>query len=340
MNRIYSSILAAIAFIAGVQLTACNKSSDKDSGGGSSFGIPNASGPVATTSAQALGLKAVDNVVQSAAHKLVGGSSPTGAASFPFIAGQMHFTISKIPDATSCLVEALVNNGLVSTDGKEFVFDDTDNNEKTKITVTASGNTPSSFSIRQCSSGSQVQYLGGSLTGEDMSFTFKGSESSNKYALTITGKYNGTTWTSKQVTIYSYAASQYSVYRTTQYADALVPQYTTSGVKLYAKYTLSGSSTQDYAMGAGSYKYNMGGSDSLGHWTSDLADTSTASPYATEVAAGTFLTAITSFTSYEISGSEAWDCQTGSASVLSATTVSSAQAQAVTTALNSCLDGL
>ncbi len=186
MNRICSSILVALAFICGIYLTACNKSSG--SGGGeeaSSFGIPNASGPVATTAAQALGLKAVGNVVQSATHKLVGGSSPTGNAAFPFIAGQMHFTISKIPDATSCLVEALVNNGVVNTDGSSYVFDDTDNNEKTKISVTASGNTPSSFSIHQCAAGTQNQYVGGILSGDDMSFTFKGQGVRIKTSLKI-----------------------------------------------------------------------------------------------------------------------------------------------------------
>lgn len=340
MNRIFSSFLVTLAFIYGIQLTACSKKSDSTTTSGS-FAIPNVTGAVATTNAQSMGLQTISEVVQTATHVLVGGTGPTsGAAQFPFTAGQMHFTISKLPDVTACLVKALVNNGLVSKDGAEYVFDDTDSNQKTKISVTSTGNIPSSFKVKQCSSGTQTQYIGGDIVGEDVTFTFKNSESSNKNTLTVSGKYDGSKWTSKQVTIYSYQNSSYAVYRTTQYADALVPQYTASGIKMYAKYALSGSTVKDYSMGAGSIKYNTGSSDTTAHWDANLADTGTASSYATDVASGTFLTAITSFASYDISGTDVWDCQTGSATVLNSSNVSQSQMQAISSELQTCMGDL
>lgn len=343
MNRIFSSFLVAVAFIYGIQLTACSKKSDSGTTSGS-FSIPSVTGAVATTSAQSLGLQTVSEIVQESTHVLVGGTGPaSGAAQYPFSAGQMHFTISKLPDVTACLVKSLVNNGLVSKDGTEYVFDDTDSSQKTKISVTASGNIPSSFKVMQCSSGTQTQYIGGDIVGEDVTFTFKNSDSGNKNTLTVTGKFDGSKWTSKQVTIYSYTSSgsQYSVYRTTQYADALVPQFTTSGIKMYAKYALTGSTVKDYAMGAGSIKYNTGSSDVTAHWdAANLADTSTASSYAADVAAGSYLTAITSFTSYAISGAEAWDCQTGSATTLNSSNVTQTQMQAISKDLQACMGDL
>lgn len=341
MNRICSSFLVTMAFIYGLQLTACSKKSDSSGSTSGSFSIPSVTGAVATTNAQSLGLQTVSEVIQQSTHVLVGGTSPTsGAAQFPFAAGQMHFTISKLPDVTACLVKALVNNGLVSKDGTEYIFDDTDSSQKTKISVTASGNIPSSFKVKQCSSGTQTQYIGGDIAGEDVTFTFKNSESGSKNTLTVSGKFDGSKWTSKQVSIYTYSGSQYSAYRTTQYADALVPQYTASSIKMYAKYALTGSTVKDYAMAGGSIKYNTGSSDITSHWDANLTDTGTASSYAADVAAGSYLTAITSFTAYDISGSETWDCQTGSATILNSSNVTQSQMQAISNDVQSCMGAL
>lgn len=342
MNRVFSSFLVAVAFIYGIQLTACSKKSDSGTTSSGSFSIPNVTGAVATTNAQSLGLQTVSDVSGMATHTIVNGTRPTGAAAFAFDAAQNHFIISKIPDATSCLVEALVNNGLVSKDGREYVFVDNDSNQKTKIAVTASGNVPSSFKIFQCESGVQKQYVGGDLVGEDLTFNFKGTESSNKYALSVSGKYNGSTWTSKQVTINSYASSVYTSYKTTQYADAMVSQFSSSGspsTKVFSKYALSGSTTKDYAMGAGTIKYYTS-SETTGHWTDALADTGTASSYAADVTAGSYLSVLSSFTAYEISGSEVWDCQIGSATQLDGTNVTQAQAEAIGRDMQSCSSGL
>lgn len=339
MNRIFSGFLIAVAFIYGLQLTACSKSDSGNGGGTSSFTIPNVTGSVSTTSAQSLGLQTVSNVTQNSSNVLVGGTTPTGYAQYPYISGMMHFTLSKLPDMVGCLVEALVNNGLVTKDGREFMFVDSDSGDKTKISVNASGNTMSDFKIYQCTSaGSQEQFMSGALTGEDLVFTFKNVDGSNKTTLSVAGKYNGTNWSSKTVSIYSLQSGSYAAYKTTQYADALLSQYSTSGYKIYSKFALSGTTTADYAMGAGSIMSD--GSSTVYHWDANLANTTTASAFATEVAAGTYLTTPTSFTAYDITGTEVWDCQTGSATVLDGNSVTSSQYQAVSQSIQACAAGL
>lgn len=343
MNRIFYGFLIAMAFVYGLQLTACSKS-DSGSGSGTSFTIPNVTGSVSTTSAQSLGFQTVGNVSQNSTHLLIGGTTPTGYAQFPYVAGMMHFSLSKLPDMVGCLVESLVNNGLVSKDGKEFMFVDSDSGDKTKIVVNANGNTLSDFKIYQCtSSGTQQQFMSGALTGEDLVFTFKNADGSDKTTLSVAGKYDGSNWSSKTVTIYAVASGIYSIYKTTQYADALLTQFSTDSngnLKVYAKYALSGSTVKDYAMGAGSIMSTN--ETGIKHWDANLVDTTAASSFASVVSSGSYLTPPNSsnFSNYEISGTEVWNCQTGSATVLDGSNVTASQYQAVSQSIQACAAGL
>ncbi|MCK6596873.1 MAG: hypothetical protein L6Q37_00800 [Bdellovibrionaceae bacterium] len=323
-----------------LQLTACSKSSTNEGTAGSSLNIPTVTGPVTTTSSQSFGLSPMSSVIKNSSHLLIGGTTPTGSARFPYISGMTHFSISKLPDITSCLVKALVSNGLVSKDGTEYIFIDSDSNSKTKMAVTAEGDNLSNFKIYQCSSDSQTQFMSASLSGENVTFSYKGISGSDKTTLELTGTYTNSNWTSKQVSIYSYQSSTYSFYRSIQYADSLVSLYTGPSVKIYSKYALSGATTKDYTMGAGSVKIDAGSGSNTNHWDANLSDTSTASSYASDVTAGSYLTAISSFTSHDISIDESWNCQNGTSTVLNGSNISSAQQQSVSQSLQSCMSDL
>lgn len=346
MNKIVSNALIITSFIYGLQLTACSKSTDENKSS-TTFTIPNVTGAVATTTTQSLITQNVSSVIQNSSNILVGGTAPADGqyARFPFFAGMMHFTLTKIPDAIGCLVEVLVSKSLVSTDGKEYLFTDSDDGSKTKIVVNANGNKLSNFKIYHCTAASsQTQYTSGELVGEDAVFTFKNIDGSNKSSLTVTGKYNGSAWTSKTVTINALSSGSYSTYKTTQYADALISQYSTqdsSGLQLYSKYALSGSSIKDYAMGAGSIMGSVT-SNVVYHWNVNLANTTAASPFSADVSSGAYLSIPNSstFTAHDLSGTDIWNCQTGSATVLDGTNVTAIQYQEVSQGVQSCMAGL
>lgn len=354
MKTILSLGVLISAFYFGVILTSCSKSSSSDPAA-AALNIPNMTAAVSGTTAAAISQTTTRSymmtpVSQQNTGVLFSGTGPSDPiVNSLFGMVQSFVSYAKSSDGFACMIEVLAANNVLKTDGTETIFSDDQNNSfKIKFAVTAAGSVLQNFKMFVCSTGgtSNDQYVSGTLSGSDMTFTMKFNVAGAiQGSMEMQGTLDGSTWSSKVLTmetdIGSGSPTIASKFQIAQSSDNMLikgtlnPGTLSNAYQMYSKFSLLGNSPATYAMGAGSSKYSVGqASDLFKHWDISGSTTSVStSVYATDVTSGTYFPASLTFGGAMVTG-ETWDCAVGSATEVKISTMSS---QALTS-IQSCME--
>lgn len=353
-----SEILKLTPIFAYLILGSCSKSSDTTTS--SSLAIPKLTAAVSGSASTSMGTtSAHSSMILANVHQssdsgilLVGNQSSiqNSQASMLHSMTSSFMTFGKVSDAFSCMIEVLVKNGLVKTDGTPTVLKDDQNNQfKLKFVVNAAGTTFQNFKMFVCNqSASQTsndQYVSGSMDGQNATFTMKFSSSGIKGSLGLTGVWGNSSWDSKSLTMELGASSSVSKFQIAQSSSAILIKGTfdsltsatnSDAYAMYGKYALSGDAPSTYRMGQGSAKYKYGSSaEVLTHWDAAGANASS-SIYSSDVTSASYFEAPLTFGG-DLTSEETWNCEVGSNQLVQYSGVDSSVStslQACTTSIN------
>ena len=279
---------------------------------------------------------------------LITASSP---AQYPYIYASQSMTISDHLDRTACAVNALQAISLVAFDSSVNYITvplGSGTSISTRVSVTASGEAISAWTIDVCSASVHTYTLNGPFSTSTGVIQVKGASGLTSISVT-TGMLDSTAaWSSKVLDGYFFSAADTTGIRMniTQSASALTlngAEFNTgtearhmaflAKAKLYG--TKFSADSNGYGIGAGSISSSTNSATAVtSHW-SDAGVSASTSDYVSDVANSAFY----SYSAYSagianaaITSAEAWDCQTSGTVIDLTNAPTYAQASAALTA--------
>ncbi len=229
----------------------------------------------------------------------------------------------KVADMNSCMIKAMskadVIAGLTSGEYKYM----SSSTSSMKVKITADGTDVKSFEIFGCNSGTQNQYMSGTNSGGNVTFSLRISSASPSVFVKMdaTGVMSGSAWTSKSLTVgYNVpSSSSYSEFTIAQQADYLdITGFIDHGtlgtldgndVQLVSRAQLIGNSVSTYALGDGSIKTATGGAGSTStNWNGDTAVVGSGPTTYDSFVASASLPSVPSTRTTQFTTAEQWNC--------------------------------
>lgn len=344
MKNFFAITILIVAFTFGLMLTSCKKKEESTSATATSLNIPNLTGAVSGTASTAISGSiqsyAAGSVSQQAGVSFSGTAPSDPVVSSLFTMVTSFVSNAKISDTYACMIEALANNGLLSTDGTETIFaDDQNGSFRIKFSVNASGSTLQNFKMFVCmgTGTTNEQYVEGTLSGSNISFNMKFNFSGLQGSMAMDGTLDGSNWLTKTLTMETVFGTTYTTkFQVAQNSSNMIVKgtyntgSTASTYQMYGKFGLLGSTPATYSMSEGSSKYSLGGAaDQYKHWNSSGSVTGvTTSSYAADVTAGTYFPANVTFGG-TMTAAQTWTCATGATSEIKVSAVNSGAAAAI-----------
>lgn len=256
----------------------------------------------------------------------------------------------KVADMNSCMIKAMSKADVIpglTTGVYKYM---TSSSSAMKVKITADGSDVKSFEIFGCNSGTQNQYMSGTNSGGNVTFSLRISSATPSIFVKMdaTGVMSGSDWTSKSLTVGYYVAAtpHYSEFTIAQHSDYLdISGFVDHGtlgtldgtdVQLVSRVQLIGNSVSTYALGDGSIKTATGGAGSSStNWNGDTAVVGSGpTTYDSAVSSAT-LPSVPSTRTTQYTSSEQWDCSVSS-DALNMDTVAASNASLMS-AVSACM---
>lgn len=343
ISKLTSLSLVAVYTVILVNQSGCSKKKEEDSESVASYKILNVTGAVG--SANSSSYKPLATGVNFGTGSVSGGSG----SYYAFQDGKQFINQGKMGDIMSCLVQKLAQRGIIPTDGTSAYFTMPDSSMKMNATLDAATNTITSFNMYNCSSGTQDQFVGSSITGSNATMYFKMNNTSANVSMSISGTVSDGNWATKTITQNLNITNMFIAKSTiTQKASTMESQSafyissSSTSVQQNSIFSLYGNSEDTYAMGEGSAKTQfINGSNPASENTyswDDLGATASTSAHLANISTATYLTvpttnSITAETAFTTD--QTWDCQVVGSPVEMQNISSAAQAD-----VNTCFAGM
>jgi hypothetical protein len=277
LMRARSSNLICLVLALGF-LSGCGAVEDEVNGSRGHASVPKVTGAVGTVGSSSLRPLTTSILLSD----MSGCAGCSAQAQMAFGMAYNFVSIGRVADNYSCIIQALVNDGVIPGDGVERVLVTPDNSFSIKIAVQSDGTRISSFKLYTCPSASATSndtYIYGT-TSDDGTTTIRNkvADATSRNAMTVTGNFLDGVWSNKTVSMEYAVTGGSGLFEMTQGTSNMilrgVLQFGAANY-LYSKFKLLGDNPDTYALGEGSMK--SGPADPAGaitnHWGDSGVDT-------------------------------------------------------------------